>query len=165
MALKGTIEDFGVADIFQLIGQQRKTGVLILNDDVDDVRIHYEEGKIIRAESSTRPKQMLIGNILVNAEVITEMQLDQALQTQRRTLQRLGAVMVEMGIVDDATINEFATLQMTETVYRLFLWTTGTYEFEQTSVEPIAEGVQPIAAEHILLEGIRMIDEWPAIRS
>ena len=30
MALKGTLKDFGIADILQLIGQQQKTGVLVL---------------------------------------------------------------------------------------------------------------------------------------
>ena len=30
MALEGTIKDFGLPDIFQLIGLQRKTGILTL---------------------------------------------------------------------------------------------------------------------------------------
>ena len=30
VALRGNLEDFGIADVFQLIGQQRKTGVLDL---------------------------------------------------------------------------------------------------------------------------------------
>ncbi len=165
MALKGTISDFGIADIFQLIGQQRKTGVLVLNDQVDDIRIHYRDGNIIRAESATRPKQMLLGNMLVNAELVTSEQLSTALETQRRTLQRLGAVLLEMGFVTTDTINEVARLQLTETIYRTFQWTTGTYEFEQTEVEPVVEGVEPIPAETILMEGIRMVDEWPIIRS
>ena len=33
MALKGTLKDFSLADIFQLIGIQRKTGVLTLKND------------------------------------------------------------------------------------------------------------------------------------
>ena len=32
MALKGTLRDFGLADIFQLIGIQRKTGLLVLTN-------------------------------------------------------------------------------------------------------------------------------------
>ena len=32
MALQGTIQDFGLADIFQLIGIQRKTGTLVLDN-------------------------------------------------------------------------------------------------------------------------------------
>lgn len=164
MALKGTIQDFGIADIFQLISQQRKTGILNLNDDVDDVRIHYREGYVVRAESSTRPKHMLLGSMLVAADLIDQGQLQQALKIQGRTLQRLGGVLQEMGLADGDTIAEFARLQMTETVYRLFLWDSGTYEFEQTEVQPPADGIEPISADHILMEGVRMIDEWPRIR-
>ena len=35
MALQGTIKDFGLPDIFQLIGLQRKTGILLLTNDKD----------------------------------------------------------------------------------------------------------------------------------
>src|SRR5438309_648018 len=52
MALKGTIKDFGIADIFQLIGQQTKTGQLILRDDVDEIRVYFREGAVVRAESA-----------------------------------------------------------------------------------------------------------------
>ena len=33
MALEGTIKDFGLPDIFQLIGLQRKTGILTLKNE------------------------------------------------------------------------------------------------------------------------------------
>ena len=39
MALKGTLKDFGIADIFQLIGHQSKTGVLTLNGPSDGIWI------------------------------------------------------------------------------------------------------------------------------
>ena len=37
MALEGTIKDFGLPDIFQLIGLQRKTGHLTLSNDKESV--------------------------------------------------------------------------------------------------------------------------------
>ena len=36
MALEGTIKDFGLPDIFQLIGLQRKTGLLTLTNEKDE---------------------------------------------------------------------------------------------------------------------------------
>ena len=30
VALRGNLKDFGIADVFQLIGQQRKTGPIII---------------------------------------------------------------------------------------------------------------------------------------
>ena len=94
MALKGTLKDFGIADILQLIGQQQKTGTLHLKAREEEVHVGFKDGAIVRAESTTRKKKDLIGNMLVRAELITEQQLEQALETQRRTLKRLGDVLV-----------------------------------------------------------------------
>ncbi len=164
MALKGTIKDFGVADIFQLIGQQAKTGVLVLNNDIDEVRVYFRDGSVVRAENASRPEQMLLGTFMVRAEALTQQQLDTALKEQRRTLKRIGAILVELSFTDTRTITEFATLQMTETIHSLFEWKHGTYQFETLEVEPSPEGVQPIRSETIVMNGIRMTDEWPSIR-
>jgi hypothetical protein len=164
MPLTGTIRDFGIADIFQLIGQQAKTGVLILKNDLDEVRVYFKDGAVVNAESATRPGQMLLGSLLQRAEVISQEQLDKALVEQRRTLKMLGLVLLEMGYIPKEALAEFATLQMTETIYGLFQWKTGTYEFETEAVEPGPEGVESIRAENIVMNGIRMVDEWPSIR-
>ena len=50
MALKGTLKDFGIADILQLIGQQGKTGTLHLKAKDQEVDISFSEGAIVRAE-------------------------------------------------------------------------------------------------------------------
>jgi hypothetical protein len=164
MALKGTIRDFGVADIFQLISQQVKTGVLLLRNDLDEVRVYFKDGSVVRAESATRQAQMLLGSMLVRAETLTQEQLDHALKEQRRTLKPLGSVIIELGYARESEITEFATLQMTETVYGLFQWKNGTYEFEGVPVEASTENVEPVRAENIVMNGIRMVDEWPSIR-
>jgi hypothetical protein len=55
-------------------------------------------------------------------------------------------------------------LQTTETVYRLFHWKSGTYEFEPGEVEWDRETVTPLRAESVLMEGFRRVDEWPLVR-
>src|SRR5579871_6238592 len=99
MALKGTLKDFGIADILQLIGQQQKTGTLHLINRDQEVHIAFKDGSIVKAESATRKKKDLIGNMLVRAEIITEPQLQTALETQQRTLKRLGDVMVSLRMI------------------------------------------------------------------
>jgi hypothetical protein len=69
MALKGTLKDFGIADILQLIGQQQKTGMLHLKSKGQEVQIGFKEGNIVKAESTTRRNESLIGNMLVRAEL------------------------------------------------------------------------------------------------
>lgn len=164
MALQGTLKDFGIADILQLIGQQQKTGQLYLANKEQEVNIFFKDGNIVRVESVTRKKKDLIGNMLVQAELITEAQLDEALETQRRTLKRLGDVLVSSGALTGDRFKKMMQLQATETIYRLFSWDNGTYEFKAEPVESDTEAITPLRAESVLMEGFRMVDEWPVIR-
>ncbi|MHB8876128.1 MAG: DUF4388 domain-containing protein [Myxococcaceae bacterium] len=164
MALKGTLKDFGIADILQLIGQQQKTGMLHLKAKEQEVDIGFKDGNIVKAESSTRNKKDLIGNMLVRAEIITQQRLDFALETQRRSLQRLGDVLVAAEAITVDRFKEMVQLQTTETLYGLFSWKSGTYEFEQKEVDFDQNSVTPLRAESVLMEGFRMVDEWPLIK-
>jgi hypothetical protein len=164
MALNGTLRDFGIADILQLIAQQQKTGTLHLEAKDQEVHIGFQDGVIVQAESTTRRKKDLFGTMLVRAEIISEQQLEEALETQKRTLQRLGDVLVSTGVITKERYRQMAQLQFNETLYRLFSWKSGTYAFEQGAVHYDPADVTPVRAESVLMEGFRMVDEWPVIR-
>ena len=70
MALTGTLEDFGIAEILQLIGQQAKTGVLHLHGRGDEIHIAIADGCVVRAEAAGRKARERLGNMLVRAELI-----------------------------------------------------------------------------------------------
>ncbi len=163
MALKGTLKDFGIADILQLIGQQQKTGVLSLTNKGESVNVSFKDGNIVRAESTSRNRKDLIGTMLVAAKLITESQLEFALETQKRTLQRLGDVLVGQGSIPVEKFRTMVALQTSETLYRLFGWKSGHYEFEVRDVD--ADGAfVPLRAESVLMEGFRRVDEWPVVK-
>ncbi len=164
MALSGTLKDFGIADILQLIGQQQKTGVLYLKSKDQDVQVFFRDGNIVRAESITRKKKDLLGNMLVRAELITEQQLESALDVQKRTLKRLGDVLTASGAITAEKLKQMMQLQVTETLYGLFSWKAGTYEFKVEEVPADGDPITPLRAESVLMEGFRMVDEWPHVR-
>ena len=43
-ALRGNLRDFGIAEVFQLIGQQRKTGILEIDHGGDRVQLLFDGG-------------------------------------------------------------------------------------------------------------------------
>ncbi|MBL8934641.1 MAG: DUF4388 domain-containing protein [Archangium sp.] len=163
MALKGTLKDFGIADILQLIGQQQKTGVLSLTNKGESVNVSFKDGNIVRAESTSRNRKDLIGTMLVAANLITEAQLEFALETQKRTLQRLGDVLVGQGSVTLEKFRSMVALQTSETLFKLFGWKSGTYAFEANDVEA-ETAFTPLRAESVLMEGFRRVDEWPVVK-
>ena len=53
VALRGNLDDFGIAEVFQLIGQQRKTGILVISGNGPDVRLAFEgHGQVIPRQSA-----------------------------------------------------------------------------------------------------------------
>jgi hypothetical protein len=164
MALSGTLKDFGIADILQLIGHQTKTGRLTLKTGQAEVEVSFKDGTVIFASDKARNSKDLLGSLLVRAELLTQEQLDQALNTQQRTLKRLGDILAESGVVPSAQLSQMMRLQTTETLYKLFGWKNGSYEFSQEEVDPARGAFEPIRAESVLLEGFRRMDEWPALK-
>lgn len=164
MALRGTLGDFSLADILQLIGLQRKTGMLVLQRGEEQVRVGFEEGRVVSAETSLRPPEGRIGQYLLRSGKLTEQRLEAALREQHDSLERLGHLLVEKRWVDRDTIRQLLTLQVSETVYDLFRWRDGEYDFQPgVTTTWDREFVEPIACETLLMQGAQMIDEWPLI--
>jgi hypothetical protein len=164
MALTGTLKDFGIAEILQLIGQQSKSGVLHLKERSDEIHVVMWNGSVVSAEYAGRKARDKLGSLLVRAELITPEQLEEALAVQRRTLRRLGDILVEQGFVTKEQLREMTALQTTQTLYKLFPWKAGTYAFEPRDVAFDRDTVTPLRCESVLMEGYRIIDEWPMVR-
>ncbi len=167
MALQGSLSDFGIAEILQLIGSQQKTGILHVEGgpEEEDIQVYFSTGRIIRCEVSRRDKRDLLGARMLAAELIDKEQLNQALKTQKASLQRVGDVLVEMGAISPKDLADFADLQTRETIYRLFEWKSGKYRFESKPPNFARPSSTPISSENLLMEGFRMLDEWPLIRA
>lgn len=164
MALEGTLKDFSLADIFQLIGIQKKTGVLTLKNDEDMVTVSFLNGNVVAADSLPRKLEDRLGRVLVKSGAITEEQLRTALDRQKLTLQRMGHVLVNEGFIGKEDLREALNVQVTQLIFRLFRWQDGNYKFNQEDhLDFDRQNFQPIQAETILMEGARILDEWPLI--
>jgi hypothetical protein len=164
MALTGTLKDFGIAEILQLIGQQSKSGVLHLKSRSDEIHVVMWKGSVVSAEYAGRKAREKLGSLLVRAAVISQEQLDEALEVQKRTLRRLGDILVELEMATKDQLREMTALQTTQTLYKLFDWKSGTYAFEPREVTFDRETVSPMRCESLLMEGYRIVDEWPIVR-
>ncbi len=163
MALEGTIRDFGLGDIFQLIGIQRKTGELQFDSGSEQVTVKFLDGSVVGAESHNHNLENLLGSVLVRTGMIAQTQLDEALRIQKSTLQRLGHILVDSGFISAEDLQAALRTQVTQIVYRLFRWREGNYRFTPVENMEYDKNFTPVSAETILMEGARMVDEWPIL--
>ena len=164
MALEGTLRDFSLADIFQLIGLQRKTGVLTLRAPEDVVTVSFLDGKVVGADSLNKRIEDRLGQVLLKTGAVTQEELDAALRVQMETLERLGHILLRSAIISRDELRRALEQQVLQIIYRVFRWNDGDYHFSQeTSIDYDVELITPLGAESILMEGARMLDEWPII--
>jgi hypothetical protein len=164
MALEGTIKDFGLPDIFQLIGLQRKTGNLTLSNDKESVTVTFENGMVVMADSSSKRLEDRLGNVLVKQGKLGKERLEEALETQKQTLQRLGHILATNSFITGKDLRDALQVQVSQIVFKVFRWRDGHYNFAPAdTVDYDRENFTPMSADFILMEGIRMVDEWPII--
>ena len=163
MALEGRIVDFGVADILQLISQQQKTGVLLVDRHGESIEVLFWNGMIISAHPVAKVEKELLGEKLVKSGLISADQLQRALDIQEDNLQHLGEILVEMGILGKEMLDRIIRNQIYDTFSELFQWKEGSYAFHAKPVTFNENVFTPLALEHIILDVLRMMDEWPDI--
>ncbi len=163
MSLEGSIKDFGLSDIFQLILVQQKSGVMSIRDQSRRASVGFVKGKVVSAQVDEEKGGERIGGVLVRAKRLTPQQLQEALKTQQETGDYLGQILVARNAISEEDLKRALRLQILEAVYRLFRWKEGRYSFDQKDVDYPKAYVDPISTEHILMEGVRRLDEWPYI--
>ncbi|HET6516032.1 MAG TPA: DUF4388 domain-containing protein [Thermodesulfovibrionales bacterium] len=163
MALEGSLLDFGLADILQLIYFQKKTGVLSLNSRLDRVQIIFSEGNIIAVESRKRLEDSRLGRILLKKGLLKEEDLRAALEEHKKTGAKMGDILVSRGLIGKEDLTETLLSQVTETVVQLFSWKEGTYEFQVQPVSADRDVLIALDTQHLLMEGLRIVDEWALV--
>src|SRR5512134_1467331 len=131
MALEGTIRDFGLPDIFQLIGLQRKTGLLTLTNEKggESVTVTFENGMVVMADSSSKRLEDRLGNVLVKQGKLGKERLEEALETQKQTLQRLGHILATNSYITGKDLRDALQVQVSQIVFKVFRWRDGHYNF------------------------------------
>jgi hypothetical protein len=163
MALQGNLRDFSITEILQLIGQQLKTGILKIHKGKKLIEIYFVDGMIVHVSSNYRGKKDLIGEVLVKAQFITEEQLDRVLRIQKETLKYIGEIFVELQLLTKEDLLKVISTQVYETIYDLFWWEEGEFSFDLKLVESYKKVPFALSTEQVMLNILRMVDEWSEI--
>ena len=165
MGLEGTLRAFSLSDIFQVLGMQRKSGVLIVEDGEDRITISFLGGQIVSAESKKHRQDNQIGKLLLRAGRLSEADLARALELQKETRQRLGFLLIRERMVSPEDLKDSLRLQIFRTLQRAFQLTDGNFRFSQEGqIEYDADHMAPVPTESVLMELAQIHDELPRLK-
>src|SRR2546427_4436584 len=162
MAIKGSLKEASLPDVLQLLSLGQKTGCLSIADRSNFGYIYFDKGRICYASIVNRRDRL--GDILVKHQKIRSDQLDAAIHRQSKERdKKLGEILVGMGVISQEDLERYMRVQIEESVYYLFTWTQGTFNFESEVRPERQDFLVNINPESLLLEGARRVDEWSLI--
>ena len=115
-------------------------------------------------QDDSRPRDKKLGQLLVRGGFISEEECAHALALQDTKGRRLGELIVAQGLLELVTVRSLAEVQVFETVFEVFSWREGEYEFRNEGLVNGQTGLR-LLGEEVLLEGVRYLDEMPALKS
>src|SRR5262245_10243120 len=166
MAIEGPLKELSIQDVLQLLDLARKTGVLTIRSERldDEAIVHFSKGGIVFAVRRRSTRRL--GSLLIRTGKLTQRELDQALEQQRRDpSRRLAEILVEMGSVGEEELERQLKFQMEETIFEVMHWDEGYFRFEERVEVAQHRLLAIVRVESLLMEGARRIDEWTRLES
>ncbi|MAE93714.1 MAG: hypothetical protein CL910_03560 [Deltaproteobacteria bacterium] len=160
VALHGNLRDFGIGEVFQLIGQQQKTGLLAVEGRGERLRIAFDRGSVVWAETVGPYEQAALGDRLVRVGLLSPERLAGLEAELTGSDRELTEVLAESGDVSPEAVQEVTDLVTTDTIFSLLRWRAGSFRFTSQALAPDRLLGTPLPAEQILMDGLRMVDEW-----
>jgi uncharacterized protein involved in exopolysaccharide biosynthesis/Mrp family chromosome partitioning ATPase len=132
---QGSLDKFSVADLFFLVALKKQSGKLIIKNESSSMTGVFENGCLFHLQSPDIPFANRLGTMLLRGGFITESQLKDALERNKRTGQPLGYILINAGYITQDQLQGPLKLQMEEHLQKLFSWKQGDFTFEPGSIE------------------------------
>lgn len=153
--MQGQLGEKLLPDLVRKIAQQNSSGLLRLSRGKAIKAIFFEDGAPTFAISNITSEQL--DHKLVKEGLLSFESIDQARQRAGKT-NRLGPVLVEMGLLEDAQMRELVRDQAMAIILSLFEWTEGDYAFDPR-IRAAHEVTLKLTPADLLLEGARRAAE------
>jgi hypothetical protein len=164
MALEGSLRDFDLFSLFNMIKIQGKNGTLVLSQGQEFVKVFFENGEIVGCDSNQVRMEDRLGTMLVRLGRLTGEELLAMVQVQRQTLKRMGTLLLESGKVNPSDLQDALFSQATAILHRTFRWVEGDYRFDSMLPPDLdRDHFVPIPVDTVLMEAARIQDEWPEV--
>jgi tetratricopeptide (TPR) repeat protein len=141
--MKGRIEAGAVPSVLSAIYLGRRTGMLrfIRGDERRSVR--FMSGHIVYGEASV--PGLRLGEVLVSHGRLEPVVLQRAAEVVQKEHKRMGAVLKEMGILDENGLEEALALHVRAILASVFSLREGTYTFQEQDPEAFLDDDWPLA--------------------
>lgn len=111
---KGEVAEYGLQDLIKLCWLQKRTCVMNIKDPDDEVDLFFKNGDLIDVYWKNRPHSKKLANTLLNENILTKNEATLALGHQKKSVRRLGSILLNMGFVSEKDLVKILSIHMIE---------------------------------------------------
>jgi hypothetical protein len=166
MALRGSLVEFELPDIFQLIANDGKTGQLVLYEKDREGFVIFFHGAIISAGNSVFNLQTIIFKYLTASKHYSEPELNELLYLCQGEMKLFTQELVNKGYLSKDELSLLARMSIEDLACSLFFWENGRYRFDSLdNVDDYTAGGVKLSSDAVTMEAMRRLDEWKRMKS
>lgn len=158
MALQGSLDDFTLPDVFQLLSRD-KTGALHLRGSTGSGTVFFQKGDIYYA---TAKKGDDLGKSLVRSGIV-EADAWKAAVAKAGRKESVGEALLKNSAIDRTAFEDFIRERIEEAIFDLFRWEQGRFDFRAEETHTIG-AIFPLQVDPLIAEARRRLDEWEIIK-
>jgi hypothetical protein len=165
MILSGDLKDFSLADVLQLLLQQRKSGVLGLENGKVKAELSISQGNIAGVRVNGVSPEDKVRDMLVETGRVAAKEMAELGRISGDMGRPLISTLIAKGYLSKEDKDEWLQIIAEDMVCDLFSWQGGKYEFgTNLKAQGAASAPMNLSTEFACMEGMRRIDEWPRLR-
>ncbi len=168
--LSGSLKDFGLVEVLQVVELGGMTGAIQLKQDSGRTGIIYcSEGKVANC-SEFDPGALMLGDVLQQLGMATHAQIEAASTQQLSDIvgKRIGERLIAMRVIDERQLGEALRTKALWTARELAMWQEGTYEFiaspDVQKLLPYNDVPMNIEVMRATMEMVRYTGEWETLK-
>ncbi|HSS49673.1 MAG TPA: DUF4388 domain-containing protein [Thermoanaerobaculia bacterium] len=162
MGIVGNLRTMQLEELLQWLSQSKKNGTLEIVHGKTEKKVFFKDGLIL-SSASNKPEEYL-GHFLVSHGLISEAQLNRAVELQEKSRTLLGMILVKNGAIAERDLARMLRLKAEESIYDIFSWAEGDFRFLDDTLPESAMVPMRMDVTGIVMEGVQRVDEWRRIR-
>ncbi len=166
MALRGSLLEFELPDIFQLIANDGKTGQLVVYNKDSEAFVIFSRGLVVLAGNGIINLQTVLFKYLIGIKHYTEPELNELLYLCQGEIRLFTQELVNKNYLTKEELTVVARMSIEDLACDLFLWENGHYRFDSLdNVDDYMVAGVTLSSDAVTMEAMRRIDEWKRMKS
>ncbi|MEP7027409.1 MAG: DUF4388 domain-containing protein [Candidatus Eisenbacteria bacterium] len=158
MALSGSLREFALSEILQLLSSQRKTGSLRLNRGSETRVIYLLEGRIAAMRDRGFSEEDPLARFLRRVHRLSEEQMRGIASIHAESNRDFVDLLLNGRYIEREELAVLYERMVLDVLHEILSWDDGTYSFSNVSPPESALQVS-LSTESMLMEAVRRMDE------